>query len=208
MSDQIEKLMAQLDVSRKGAEKIAEILRAGTNILLEEGFTALTKRRIAKRLGIGHGNVSYYFPTRESLWDAVVDHELKAYYKHHMSSKRVHHDDPQASFDELVVGWIDEYNDPRVRMFFSHILAFAEVNDAVAEIRDEIYEQFFSELFGRAKALEVGVDSAELERRVLEIMVMLEGLHAVSAFRPEVIERNYEFRRRLLSRANAIIHGH
>ena len=83
MSDQITNLMTSLDVTRKGAERIADIVKAGAAILLDEGFSSVTKRRIAKRLGISHGNVSYYFPTRDSLWHAVIDYELKEHYQRH-----------------------------------------------------------------------------------------------------------------------------
>ena len=153
----ITNLMNTLDVTRKGAERVSEIVNAGAGLLLEEGFSGLTKRRIATRLGISHGNVSYYFPTRELLWHAVIEIELKEYYQRHQGELHADPNDPQAQFDEFVVGWIDEYN--------------------------------------------------ELERRVLEVMVVLEGLHAVSAFRPELIERNYEFKQRVLRRVNAIIRG-
>lgn len=199
--------MTSLDVTRKGAERIADIVKAGAAILIDEGFSSLTKRRIAKRLGISHGNVSYYFPTRDSLWHAVIDYELKEYYQRHHGTLIADSSDPQACFDAFVVGWIDEYNDHVVRIFFSHIIAFAEVNEAVAKIRDEIYEEFFEETMKRARALDLGVEEQELERRVLEVMVLLEGLHAVSAFRPALVERNYEFKQRLLKRANAIIRG-
>jgi len=203
----ITNLMTSLDVTRKGAERIADIVKVGAEILLDEGFSSLTKRRIAKRLGISHGNVSYYFPTRESLWHAVIDYELKEYYQRHHGVLIADSSDPQAYFDAFVVGWIDEYNDRVVRIFFSHIIAFAEVNESVAKIRDEIYEEFFDETMKRARALDLGVEDEELERRVLEVMVVLEGLHAVSAFRPALVERNYEFKQRLLKRANAIIRG-
>ena len=199
--------MTSLDVTRKGAERIADIVKVGAEILLDEGFSSLTKRRIANRLGISHGNVSYYFPTRESLWHAVIDYELKEYYQRHHGTLIADPSDPQAYFDAFVVGWIDEYNDRVVRIFFSHIIAFAEVNESVAKIRDEIYEEFFDETMKRARALDLRVDEQELERRVLEVMVVLEGLHAVSAFRPALVERNYEFKQRLLKRANAIIRG-
>lgn len=199
--------MEKLDVTRKGAERIAAIVEVGADILLEDGFSLLTKRRIAKRLGISHGNVSYYFPTRESLWLAVVDYELEHYYQRHHMPKNKESDDPQVGFDAFVVRWIDEYNDPRVRVFFSHVIAFAEINSSVARIRDELYERFFDETNQYARALNLDVDDEELERRVLEVMVVLEGLQAVSAFRPEIVERNYEFKQRLLKRANAIIRG-
>ena len=207
MNDKIANLMTSLDVTRKGAERIADILKAGVAILLDEGFSSLTKRRIAKRLGISHGNVSYYFPTRDSLWRAVIDYELKEYYQRHQGALTADSSDPQACFDAFVVRWIDEYNDRDFRIFFSHIIAFAEINDSVARIRDEIYEEFFDETMARVRALELRVEEKELELRVLEVMVVLEGLHAVSAFRPALVERNYEFKQRLLKRVNAIIRG-
>lgn len=103
--------------------------------------------------------------------------------------------------------WIDEYNDPKVRIFFSHVIAFAEVNESVGRIRDEIYERFLSETMRRARRLDLGVDEKVLESRVLEVMVILEGLHAVSAFRPKLVESDYDFRQRLLKRVNSIIRG-
>jgi len=207
MNQTIEKLMVSQDVTRKGAETIASIIRTGADILLEEGFTALTKRKIANRLGISHGNVGYYFPTRESLWRAVVEYELKEYYKVHHSKFCIDSDDPQANFDEYVASWINEYDDRVVRVFFSHIIAFAEVNEDIAKLRDEIYEMFFEQTLRLAQALEPAVEASELERRVLAVIVLLEGLHAVSAFRPDVVARDEVFKQFLLAQANTIIHG-
>lgn len=202
----ITQLMDTLEVTRKGAERIADIVNAGAGLLLEEGFPALTKRRIAKRLGISHGNVGYYFSTRESLWHAVIDYELKEYYQR-LGTLHSDPSDPQGQFEEFVVRWIDEYNDRVIRVFFSQVIAFAEIDEAVAKIRDEVYESFFDRALMLARSLDLGVDEKELEQRVLEMMVVLEGLHAVSAFRPSVIERDYAFKQRVLKRVNAVIRG-
>ena len=91
--------------------------------------------------------------------------------------------------------------------FFSHVISFAEINDAKARIRNDVYEHFFEKTITLARGLELGVSEEELERRVLEVTVVLEGLHAVSAFRPELVERNYEFKQRQLRRVNATKHG-
>ena len=106
-----------------------------------------------------------------------------------------------------MVRWIDEYNDRVMRVFFSHIIAYAEINEAVAKLRNEVYESFFDRTITLARALELGIEEDELERRVLEVMVVLEGLQAISAFRPELLGRNYEFKQRMLRRVNAIIRG-
>ncbi len=204
---ELSSLMTTLDVTRKGAKRISEILDAGADLLLTEGFSSLTKRRIAKRLGISHGNVSYYFRTRDSLWYAVVDFELKKYYQRHQGDLRADPADPQARFDEFVVRWMDEYSDRVIRVFFSHIIAFAEINESMARIRDEVYESFFDSTMTLARELKLDIEEEELERRVLEVMVVLEGLQAISAFRPALLERNHEFKPRILRRVNNIIHG-
>jgi AcrR family transcriptional regulator len=208
VSAKIENLKPPLDVTKKGARRIAEIRQAGVEILLQEGFTSLTKRRIANRLGISHGNVSYYFPTRESLWKTVVEFEFKAFYRKHESESYFAEDDAQGRFDEFLGRWIDEYNDRELRIFFSQILAFSEVSEVVAGLRDDMYEMFFAETMSRVRALQVGdVDEAELEQRVLTIIATLEGLHAVSAFRPEKISRDDDFRKQLVRNMNMIARG-
>lgn len=207
MSEKIESLMSALDVTRKGARRIADIVQTGVEILREEGFTSLTKRKIANRLGISHGNVSYYFPTRESLWKAVIDHEFKEYYKKHYANFDADPDDADARFNEFVVRWIDEYEDREMRIFFSQILAYAEVNKVVAKLRDEIYEMFFEEAMARVRPLGIDATEDELESRVLTMIATLEGLHFVTAFRPRIAGRDQEFRKRLVRQINAIIQG-
>ena len=62
MNQKIANGLSARDVTPKGAARIVDIARAGAEILLAEGFSSVTKRRVAKSLGIAHGNVGYYFP--------------------------------------------------------------------------------------------------------------------------------------------------
>jgi AcrR family transcriptional regulator len=54
-------------VTEKGNERIRAILEEAKNTLVEEGFSALSFRNVAKRVGITVGNVTYYFPTKDDL---------------------------------------------------------------------------------------------------------------------------------------------
>ncbi len=104
MSQKIENSLSSRDITRKGAARVVEIVRAGSEILLEEGFSAVTKRKVATRLGIAHGNVGYYFPTRESLWRAVVDYEISELDDKYPSDLETVTNDPQSCFDEYLAG--------------------------------------------------------------------------------------------------------
>ena len=53
--------------TEKGNERIRSILEEAKNALVEEGFSGLSFRTIAKRAGITVGNVTYYFPTKDHL---------------------------------------------------------------------------------------------------------------------------------------------
>ena len=207
MNDKVDMLMQRLDVTRKGAQRIADIVEAGVDILRKEGFTALTKRRIAKRLGISDGNVSYYFPTRESLWQGVIDYEVKTYYDRQYASFSAPADDAEARFDEFVRSWFREYEDRDLRIFFSQLLAFAEVSKFVAQQRDEIYQMYYDETLGRIRALDPGADEDELNRRTSLVVALLEGLHAVTAFKPELMRSGAGFADELVEQARTIAHG-
>ena len=208
MNEKVELLMQRLDVTRKGAERIANIIDVGVEILRTEGFTALTKRRIAKRLGISDGNVSYYFPTRESLWQGVIEYELKFYYQKHYGKQETSDDDPVCRFENFVRLWFQEYEDRELRIFFAQLLAFAEVSEFVAKQRDEIYQTFYNETESRISDLNPGLSDTELQSRTALVMAMLEGLHAVTAFKPDLLNSSADFQEQLVSQVKAIACGH
>ena len=208
MNEKVELLMERLDVTRKGAERIANIVDAGVDILRTEGFTALTKRRIAKRLGISDGNVSYYFPTRESLWKGVIEYELKFYYQKHYGTPQDPDENPTVRFDKFVRRWFQEYKDRELRIFFSQLLAFAEVSEFIAKQRDEIYQTFYDETETRIRELDPKMSEDELQTRTALVMAMLEGLHAVTAFRPDLMSSSTDFQEQLVSQVKAIAYGH
>jgi AcrR family transcriptional regulator len=207
MSQKIENSLSSRDVTRKGAERIVEIVRAGSEILLEEGFSAVTKRRVAKRLGIAHGNVGYYFPTRESLWRSVVDYEISELNDKYPSDLKLDTNDPQSCFDEYLAGYMDEYEDREFRSFFAHVGAYAETNSAVARLRDEMYEGILQRILERVRPLCAGVDDEQIELRAITAMALFEGLGSVSAFRPDLVKQNNRFRQQMIDQANAIVRG-
>lgn len=50
-----------------------KILNAALDVLLQEGFPALTQTRVAEVAGVRQGLLTYHFPTRSDLLKAVVD---------------------------------------------------------------------------------------------------------------------------------------
>jgi AcrR family transcriptional regulator len=66
-------------MARKGDERRQSIIDTATEVLLEGGPGSLVLRDVAERLGITHGNLQYYFPTKNALLLSIFDGELEKF---------------------------------------------------------------------------------------------------------------------------------
>src|SRR5258708_35088562 len=58
----------------KRAERRRAIIDAAYQTLAEKGFEGLRMREIAKRAGMNHATLHYYFAGKEALIDGVLEH--------------------------------------------------------------------------------------------------------------------------------------
>lgn len=66
-------------MGKKGDAKRQQILDLAKEMLLDDGPEAFVLRDIAERLGITHGNLQYYYRTRQDLLMAIFDQEVAKY---------------------------------------------------------------------------------------------------------------------------------
>ena len=66
-------------MGRKGDERRQQILDTAKTLLLVGGSDGLVLRDIAERLRITHGNLQYYFRTKQELIVAIFDREIAKY---------------------------------------------------------------------------------------------------------------------------------
>jgi AcrR family transcriptional regulator len=64
---------------KKGVERRQTIIDAARKKLIESGLSGLVMRDLAESLGITHGNVQYYFSTKDDLLVAIFEQEVKRY---------------------------------------------------------------------------------------------------------------------------------
>lgn len=67
----------QRSLTAKNAERRRDIVHAAYQTLAEKGFEGLRMREIAKRAGIDHSTLHYYFAGKEALIDGIVDYIVK-----------------------------------------------------------------------------------------------------------------------------------
>jgi AcrR family transcriptional regulator len=57
---------------RAGKRRVAELLRAGADVIAERGFEAATMAEIATRAGAQIGSLYRFFPSKDALADALI----------------------------------------------------------------------------------------------------------------------------------------
>lgn len=98
-------------------ERQDEIVRAALDLAGEKGMDNVTTQEIANAVGVTHGAVFRHFPTKETIWIAVV---------HWLRGRLM-------SVIDMAASRADDPLDAVERIFFAHI-GFADRNPAVARM--------------------------------------------------------------------------
>lgn len=106
------------------AEKRERLLDATEEIMLEDGYAAVSSRRVANRVGINAPLVHYYFPTIDDLFIAV----LRRRAEHNVARMAAALDSA-----EPLRAWWRLASDPRGTALFVELLAAANHRPALKQ---------------------------------------------------------------------------
>ncbi|ABF91391.1 transcriptional regulator, TetR family [Myxococcus xanthus DK 1622] len=163
-------------VHAKGTERVASILDAATDTLVEEGHSGLTLRRVAQRAGLSVGNLQYYFPAKQDVVRALLARYLEA------ASQRVHarvEEGGRAPMERLrraVEALLEDQESPRHCQLFAELWALAARDEMVADALAVFYAGFRAGVVALLRELAPGLSPSRLERRAALVVAFLEGL--------------------------------
>jgi AcrR family transcriptional regulator len=85
----------------KGRETRELILRTALTVIVDEGFDAMSMRRIAAKCGIEFGNLTYHYPSREALVTELLDSVFRAYDQLSQEIQQHRHLSPEERLAEI-----------------------------------------------------------------------------------------------------------
>lgn len=103
-------------------EKVTRLLDATEEIILNEGYAAVSSRTVASRVGIQAPLVHYYFPTLDDLFGAVLRRR---------SERNVERMAAALTSAEPLRAWWDLASDPRGAALFVELMAAANHRPAL-----------------------------------------------------------------------------
>lgn len=175
--------MAQIDsdpVSRpgvyaRGAETVDAILKAALRVLLEEGATAFTIRRVATACDLRVGNVSYHFPRKEMLVQVLLD-DIMAHYE---AKLEVNVRQPEISDEErlqlVITMCLEDIAAKRTTRLFTELWALANHNPFIADRIRAFYGKVHDVIGEYIRPLNPELDEDEVNTLALFISAAMEG---------------------------------
>lgn len=158
-----------------GTETIEQILRAALNVLVEEGSSAFTLRRIAAECGMKVGNLSYYFPRKEDLVQELLEAILTGYSDLAAEELRDVSDDPEERLRWSIAFTLDDIRSKRTTNLFPELWALANHNAKVDRLVQEFYARAQEKIARFVKAVNATLSEEDCRTVALFISATIEG---------------------------------
>lgn len=156
----------------KGHETREAILHAALGILVESGYRAMSMRRIAMACGMKLGNLTYHFPTREDLVQALLDAVISSYEVEFIQLRDLAPEQRLAQYCGLVLEDIRTLKTTRV---FPELWALSNHDAFVFERVQDLYRRARAPLIEIVSELRPDLSEQDWEDLALFISVSMEG---------------------------------
>lgn len=166
----------------RARDTVLGILQASAEIVVRHGFERFTTNRIAERAGVSVGSLYQYFPSKEAIFQSLVEHTMNRAVDGFIAE--IDAIDPEATtLESAIARIVDKVLDVQVHHggVYSQILSstlsmkhfeFVRKNDA----------RVIPALTKKLRAYDVEVDDEELERGVKVALYALKGVQIGTVF--------------------------
>lgn len=162
---------------------IRKILKAAHKVFTENGHAGLSLRKVAGEAGIAVGNLTYHFPTKNSLIDAMMREALADYVEEHLSQFESDRDTPL----DILLNVVEFYvrNARESYQFFYQLWGFAGSGDDAREMVRELYRPIGRFIFYLVRAANPKLTDSQVRQAVLQIFSLEEGYKLFIGMGPE-----------------------
>lgn len=123
----------------KGHETREQILHAALGILIEEGYRAMSMRRVATACGMKLGNLTYHFPTREDLVRELLEAVISSYEVEFAEIVHMPGVPPEERLAEVCGLILEDIRTKKTTRFFPELWALSNHDPFVSERVHELY---------------------------------------------------------------------
>ena len=159
----------------RGREVYEQILRGTLRVLIENGASALTMRRVALASKVQPGHLAYYFKSRQDLLRELLDALVAEYIEALEAVVDREGVTVEQKLEGAVMQIIADIRTKRTTRVFTELWAMSNHDDFVRDRIEELYERGYAVFRGLIMELNPRLTQEDLAGVMLFIRSMLEG---------------------------------
>jgi len=160
----------------KGNETRELILRTALSILIEEGYRAMSMRRVATACGMKFGNLTYHYRSREDLVRELLDAVIRAYEVEFATIMHMPGVPPEERLSRLCTLVLDDIRSKKTTRFFPELWSLSNHDAFVLERMQELYVRARAPLLEIIAEMRPDLTGEEREIIALFISASMEGM--------------------------------
>lgn len=161
---------------QKGQETRELILRTALSILIEEGYRAMSMRRVAAACGMKFGNLTYHYRSREDLVRELLEAVIRSYEREFEQIIHMPGVPAEERLNRICNLVLDDIRSKKTTHFFPELWALSNHDSFVLERVQELYTRARAPLIEIIAEMRPDLEGAEHEVLALFISGSMEGL--------------------------------
>lgn len=160
----------------RGQEGLERILKAALSLLIEQGASALTLRRIAAECGLKAGNLAYYFASKEELIRELLDAIINSFEGAFDAIYQTPGATPEERLAQVVTFILEDANTKATSRIFPELWAMSNHDGFVRDRVEEMYARARVVLNALIAEINPALAAEERETLALFISASMEGV--------------------------------
>jgi AcrR family transcriptional regulator len=163
------------------------ILRAAEEVLITVGYARFTTRKVAAAAGIAIGNLTYHFPNKVNLTEALIDYVLERYLEHIRAPQIAKSESGNEGhpLGELLRWSMTDAVEPHIGRVCRELWAMACHQKFAARAMDEFYRRMIRAALEVAQASHPSMTEQEALELTYLMAVLSEGAVVLFGTLPE-----------------------
>ncbi|NRA52778.1 MAG: TetR/AcrR family transcriptional regulator [Gammaproteobacteria bacterium] len=169
------KTMPRTTRYERGKETYLSIITAATDVFTTEGYGALSIRKVAAKAQISIGNLTYHFPNKQCLVEAMFEDLLEAYlveFDGYLSDTEAC---PTKQLTSIVAYIFNDLASPRTTVVFPELWALANHEKYAALVVEQVYQKARSAFTKLIPQINPALSTQQIEDLALFMSASLEG---------------------------------
>lgn len=166
----------------KGHETREAILRAAHTILINEGYKAMSMRRVAAECGVEMGHLTYHFPSGEDLLRELLDAVIRTYEIEFDSIFHMPDTTPEERLAKICKLILDDIRTKATTKIFPELWALSNHDPFVSDRVQEAYERERKPIYRIIEEMRPDLDGKSRKALAVFISAAMEGTTIFAGF--------------------------